>query len=185
MTLNNSWGYTTTDHNWKSPQTVVQMLVRVVSKGGNFLLNFGSTAEGEMPTEAMKIMKPVGGWLRVNGEAIYGARPSHLEKVTEFPAVKRGKRMVKPDPEVFWLTTSRPADRSTGQPDRIYLHIFQWPGTEFTLPVMKQRVSGAYMLADPTHTALKVSQNGSGVTVHLPTTAPDPIASVLVLQSRL
>jgi alpha-L-fucosidase len=78
MTLNGAWGFTASDHNWKSPQTVVQMLAEVVSKGGNFPLNFGPTAEGEMPPEAVKIVEQVGAWLRVNGEAIYGAGPSDL-----------------------------------------------------------------------------------------------------------
>ncbi len=57
MTLNGAWGFTATDHNWKSQQTVVQMATRVASKGGNLLLNFGPTAEGEIPSESVEIMK--------------------------------------------------------------------------------------------------------------------------------
>ena len=97
--------------NWKSPQTVVQMLAEVVSKGGNFLLNFGPTAEGELPADGVKIVKQVGAWLRVNGEAIYGAGPSNLkgmgtptgkftEVVAKTEAGKAARRKSRPTREV-------------------------------------------------------------------------------------
>ncbi len=49
MTMNNHWGYNKNDHNWKSTQVLVRNLVDCASKGGNYLLNVGPTAEGLIP----------------------------------------------------------------------------------------------------------------------------------------
>ena len=57
MTLNDSWGYTETDHNWKTPQRDIHQLLEVVSKGGTFLLNVGPTAEGEIPAPSVETLK--------------------------------------------------------------------------------------------------------------------------------
>jgi alpha-L-fucosidase len=51
------------------------MLVDVVSKNGNLLLNVGPKPDGTIPEEAQRILQEVGAWLKVNGEAIYGSRP--------------------------------------------------------------------------------------------------------------
>lgn len=73
-TMNNSWGYKSYDHDWKSPLEVLSWLVDVVSRGGNYLLNVGPTGEGVIPPESARILREVGRWLRVNGDAIYGTR---------------------------------------------------------------------------------------------------------------
>ena len=185
MTLNGAWGYNAKDHNWKTPQKVVQMLARVVSKGGNFLLNFGPTAEGEIPAESLGIMKQVGAWLRVNGEAIYGAGPSDLI-ATGKPVAEAGNatggKVKKNEPEIDWLATSRPADKATGQPAEIYLLIFKWPAGQLEVKGMTNQVSKAYLLGDATHTPLKFSQQNETISVALPANVPDPIAVVVCLE---
>ena len=54
---------------------IIDMLVRIVSRGGNLLLNIGPRADGTVPYEQVKPLLETGEWLRVNGEAIYGTRP--------------------------------------------------------------------------------------------------------------
>ena len=69
-----SWGYARGD-TYKSPDEIVQLLVDVVSKNGNLLLNIGPKADGTIPPQARHILQAVGTWLHANGEAIYGTRP--------------------------------------------------------------------------------------------------------------
>jgi alpha-L-fucosidase len=71
---NNSWGYIEND-TFKSPEFIVHQLVDIVSKNGNLLLNIGPRSDGTIPEEVQHILLDVGGWLKVNGEAIYGTRP--------------------------------------------------------------------------------------------------------------
>lgn len=74
MTLGNSWSYKPDDH-YKSARKVVHMLVDIVAKGGNYLLNVGPDATGELPTAAVARLAEIGAWMKVNGEAIYATRP--------------------------------------------------------------------------------------------------------------
>lgn len=71
---NKSWGYLAKDE-YKSPDFIVHQLVDIVSKNGNLLLNVGPRADGTIPDEVQQILLSVGGWLKVNGEAIYGSTP--------------------------------------------------------------------------------------------------------------
>jgi len=60
---------------FKTVDQIVDVLVDIVSKNGCMLLNVGPTAEGEIPEVGKKLLRGIGKWLRVNGEAIYGTRP--------------------------------------------------------------------------------------------------------------
>jgi alpha-L-fucosidase len=71
---NRSWGYIEHD-TFKSPEFVVHQLVDIVSKNGNLLLNIGPRSDGTIPDEVQQVLRDVGSWLKVNGEAIYGTRP--------------------------------------------------------------------------------------------------------------
>ena len=71
---NKSWGYIEGD-TFKTARSIVQQLVDIVSKNGNLLLNVGPRSDGTIPDEVQKILRDIGAWLRVYGEAIYGTRP--------------------------------------------------------------------------------------------------------------
>jgi alpha-L-fucosidase len=73
MTLGDSWSYIKKE-NFKSTETVLQNLVNIVSRGGNYLLNVAPGPDGEWHEEAYVKLKEIGEWMRVNGEAIYGSR---------------------------------------------------------------------------------------------------------------
>ncbi|MDR2863048.1 MAG: alpha-L-fucosidase [Puniceicoccales bacterium] len=69
-----SWGYTRSESN-KPPRQIVRNLVDIVSKNGNLLLNIGPKPDGTITEGQKKVLLAIGGWLKVNGEAIYGTRP--------------------------------------------------------------------------------------------------------------
>ena len=69
-----SWGFIDGD-TFRSPESLIQQLVDIVSKNGCLLLNVGPKPDGTIPEEAQKILLEMGRWLAKNGEAIYGTRP--------------------------------------------------------------------------------------------------------------
>lgn len=74
MTMNDSWGYQHNDHNYKSPNQVINILVETISKGGNLLLDIGPKADGSIPDEQVEILKELGRWTSKHKEAIYETR---------------------------------------------------------------------------------------------------------------
>ena len=72
VTLNESWSYHAGDHEWKSEAQVLDMLARCAQGKGNLLLGVGPAPEGDVPADALKVLRRVGEWLRRNSEAIYG-----------------------------------------------------------------------------------------------------------------
>ncbi len=69
-----SWGYVEND-NFRTPESMLQELIDVVSKNGCLLLNIGPKPDGTIPEQAQKILLDMGRWLALNGESIYGTRP--------------------------------------------------------------------------------------------------------------
>ena len=159
-TINDTWGFKSYDHNWKSTEDLLHKLVDIVSKGGNYLLNVGPTAEGVIPQPSVDRLRAMGEWLQVNGEAVYGTAPGPIQGVD-------------------WC-------RSTARPGVVYLHVFEWPeGGQLRVKFADQRSvpTGAYLLADKAKTPLHafVARDGKTLIVEGPAEAPDKIDTVVVL----
>ena len=75
MTMNDSWGYTGADDNWKSSKNVVRNLVTCAMGGGNYLLNIGPKPDGSVPEQSVNVLTEVGKWMSKNGPTIYEAEP--------------------------------------------------------------------------------------------------------------
>jgi alpha-L-fucosidase len=73
MTMANSWSYVPNDK-YKPTNELIEKLVDIVSKGGNYLLNIGPSPEGELDEVAYSRLQEIGLWMKTNGEAIYGSR---------------------------------------------------------------------------------------------------------------
>jgi alpha-L-fucosidase len=91
MTLGDSWSFVPEDK-YKSARTIVNMLVDVVAKGGNFLLNVGPDGNGELPPVAIQRLREIGEWMKINGDAIYSTRPiaPYKQGKISFTALKDG-----------------------------------------------------------------------------------------------
>ena len=157
MTINDTWGYKFFDHNWQSTQTLVRNLIDIASKGGNYLLNVGPTAEGLIPQPSVERLKEMGQWMAVNGEAIYATQASPFEQ-----------------PQ--W-------GRFTQKPGILYAHILDWAKDgKLHIPPIEDKVTKVYLLTDSARKPLKFEQSAAGIAVSLPLKAPGPIASVVVLE---
>ncbi|MBO4356198.1 MAG: alpha-L-fucosidase, partial [Clostridia bacterium] len=80
ITMNDHWGYCSTDFNYKTGKVVVRKLVECVSKGGNLLLNVGPEATGRFPDRSIEVLSEVGKWMKKNSDAIYGGDRCGLPK---------------------------------------------------------------------------------------------------------
>jgi alpha-L-fucosidase len=89
MTMATQWSYKP-DDKYKSTRQLIGLLVNIVAKGGNFLLNVGPNADGELPEPALQRMHEIGQWLKVNGAAIYGTRPVPPYKVGQVCLTRKG-----------------------------------------------------------------------------------------------
>ncbi len=73
MTMNDTWGYKSDDHNWKSARDLIHNLVDVAAKGGNYLLNVGPDAQGVIPAESASRLAAIGQWMAVNHSVVYNS----------------------------------------------------------------------------------------------------------------
>jgi alpha-L-fucosidase len=155
MTMNDNWGWAKFDHNWKSAEQLVLLLVETASKGGNLLLNVGPMGDGRIPEESVSRLREIGRWMRAHGAAIYGTTASPF--------------------------TSAPF-RVTAGPHRLNVFIHEWRPGEFELPGLRTSPRSATLLADPRAGALRTRVTGTGVAVTLPDRAPPGFCPVVTLE---
>ena len=160
MTMNDHWGYNKADKNFKSTKEIITMLADIASKGGNYLLNVGPTAEGLIPQESIERLAALGKWMKLNSESIYGTQASPF-------------RMVP------W---GRCTQKSMRTGTILYLHVFDWPSNgKLVLPGLLNTPDKAFLLADPGKVPLKIKRNSDALVITLPRESPDSINSVVAI----
>ncbi len=159
MTINDTWGYKSYDQNWKSSETLVRNLIDIASKGGNFLLNIGPDALGQVPEDITDRLQDVGVWMKANSKAIYGTSPSPFKNLP------------------WGRCTVKMANSET----TLYLHVYEWPvNGKLLVPGLKNRVVGAKLLRGGK--TLTSVQSDAGVVVSLPALATDKFSSTVVMR---
>lgn len=90
LTMANSWSYVPNDQ-YKTTHKLIHLLVDIVAKGGNLLLNIGPDAQGQWSDTAYVRLKEIGDWMKINSECIYNSQPIEPYKSEQFCFTKVGK----------------------------------------------------------------------------------------------
>jgi alpha-L-fucosidase len=155
MTINQRWAYNANDREYKSAELLIQSLVKVASRGGNFLLNVGPQPDGLIQPEFQQRLRAMGDWLAINGESIYG---------TTYGPVQNMKSV-----------------RTTAKRGRLFLHIFDWPSLPLEISGLDSKVMSAHLLAGGQ--SLKFRQTERRLQIDLPQQAPDPNVTVIAVRT--
>lgn len=159
MNIGSSWGYKSWEKAWKPSREIARNLLTIAGLGGNYLLNVGPDAYGEVPEEARRCLKEVGEWMKTNGEAVYGTRRSNIR------------------PE--WGAVSR---KDEGKNTVLYVCVFDRPADgKVTLPC-KLDGRRATLLADGSEVML--ANKKDNIEIMLPEGFDDPIATVIKLELK-
>lgn len=145
MTMNGTWGYRTADTNWKSSAVLIRNLCDIASKGGNYLLNVGPMADGNIPDASIRILAEIGKWMKVNGESIYGTHRAPLNQ-----------------PEWGRITQKIESENKI----TLYLQIFEWPlQGKIIIPFEFKMIDDIRLLSENQKLTYQLSENKITITV--------------------
>jgi alpha-L-fucosidase len=173
-----SWGYIK-DERFRTPESLIDELVDIVSKNGCLLLNIGPKSDGTIPEEVQKILLDMGKWLSVNAEAIYTTRP--------WKVYGEGPTKVVGGSFKDTATSGYSAHdiRFTAKGDTLYAIALAWPedgklsikslasGSQLT----KREIKAVRMLGSKAK--LKWTRSADGLIVELPNERPGNYAFAL------
>ncbi|MBB2145126.1 alpha-L-fucosidase [Pedobacter sp. LMG 31464] len=162
MTMNGTWGFRNSDTKWKSSPTLIHNLIDIASKGGNYLLNIGPKPDGSFPEASVERLKDLGTWMKTYSEAIYATQAS-------------------PIPTQTWGRVTR-KDHANGN-TTLYLSVFEWPKNgELVVKGLSNEVVSAQLLNNGNK--VTINKAADQITLKLPTTAPNEVASVIKVEVK-
>lgn len=165
-TIASGWGYQREEPGYKTADQLVALLVEVVSKGGNLLLNIGPTGRGEIDRVSLQRLREVGEWMRAHGRSIYGCTQPDDDLDLSLP----------PGVTATWNPEKR----------RLYLHLPQWPTQALRIPGWEGRVAYAQLLDDASEIPINEPEFVDGpapgeLHLKLPIKRPEVISPVVEL----
>jgi alpha-L-fucosidase len=163
QTMTDTWGFKKKDLNWKSSAELIGELVETSSKGGNYLLNIGPTALGEVPQASVERLRDMGKWLRINGKSIYGIKANPFSKSSWGWYTQRGL---------------------PGNITRLYCHVLDWPENgKLVVEGLNKQPVDIFPLSDKNRNPRRLSQadKESEIIVVFPDRNLDFVDLVLVL----
>ncbi len=183
--MGRSYGYNRAEQldNYHTNRELVLMLIDLVSRGGNFLLDIGPTADGRIPVIMQERLVAMGRWLKVNGEAIYESAPwarTRQWSEGQQPKLETGEFMTRYE-VTDYIERKKPGQAVietffTAKGGDVYAIVPGWPGAKLTLRnVTAPAAMQASMLGRPG--SLKWSAAGSDVVVEMPPAPGDAAQS--------
>jgi alpha-L-fucosidase len=156
-TINGSWGFNITDHNYKTVKELIHYLVNAASLNTNFLLNVGPMPNGVIQTEFQDTLNAIGKWMQVNGASIYGTRGA-----------------VTPTQE--WGVVTR-------KNGNLFVHIFKRPSSNFIfLPGLKEKIGTAHLFAK--QQKVKFKEVPEGLFIYTDELPLDDIDTIVQLECK-
>uniref|UniRef100_A0AAU2VGI9 alpha-L-fucosidase n=1 Tax=Streptomyces sp. NBC_00003 TaxID=2903608 RepID=A0AAU2VGI9_9ACTN len=157
-TMNGAWGYSSwAENSYRSVKDIVQELVTVVSRDGNYLLNIGPKGDGTATPGSVTVLNGLASWMAIYSDSIHGTSGS------PFAA------------EPAW-------GRITKKNGKLFAHVFTWPtnGT-LQIPAVRNTINRVYLMNSPS-TSLSYSVSGGTINVTVPTGAPNANDSVVCVE---
>ena len=178
-----SWGYTK-DQKYKTADRLVDDLIDIVSKNGCLLLNVGPRADGTIPEKDQEILRGIGSWLDINGEAIY--ETTFWKTFGEGPTSVSTGHVSESKDKPFTAEDIR----FTTNGDALYVIGLKWP--ENNKVTVKTLAENSELYTDDigsvsllgSEESLKWTRDGNGLNVQLPESAPSPYAYVLKVTKK-
>ncbi len=128
QTFSGSWGYYRDEMSWKSPEMLIQLLINMVSNGGNMIMNVGPTARGYLDYRAEAALKVYADWMKYNSRSIYGCTMA--------------------EPELLALCPNGCRFTQSEDGKRLYIHIIEYPYNYLEIPGLAGKVEYAQFLHD-------------------------------------
>ncbi|MFD8984545.1 alpha-L-fucosidase, partial [Streptomyces sp. NPDC059564] len=157
-TMNGQWGYTDwAENSYRPVKDIVQEMVTVISRDGNYLLNIGPKGDGTVTAGATTVLGGLASWMAVHADSIHGTSGS------PFAA------------EPSW-------GRITKKNGKLFAHVFTWPtGGTLQIPEVHNTISRVYLMNNPS-VSLSYTVSGGQINVSVPPTAPNANDSVVCVE---
>jgi alpha-L-fucosidase len=153
-THNDSWGYAAADLNFKSAREIAERLVRVVSRGGVYMLNIGPDGKGRMPADSVQMLRELGEWVKKHEDAIHGTEPTPLGPLAWGGCTRRGSRL--------------------------YLHVFDWSADgRLVVPGLQAKITRASIGG----ATIRAASTVDGCELRLPEKRPAGLIPVVTLDT--
>ena len=169
QTFSGSWGYFRDEMSWKTPRMLIELLINMVSYGGNMIMNVGPTARGCFDDRSINALSVYEKWMKFNGRSIYGCTMA--------------------DPEFKAPDGCRLTQSADGK--RIYLHLIEYPLRHLPLDGFGGKVEYAQFLHDASEILITESikkemgdatkEETSTVILQIPALQPDVTVPVIEL----
>lgn len=136
-TLNDTWGFNRYDRNWKNPDDIIRLLLKINSRGGNYLLNIGPDSLGRVPEGSINVLDQVGKYVQENADAIFDTKRVDIYAY-----------------ELEWSQFTR-------KDNKLFVHMLQ-PKIRIELLNVGNKVKRAYLIKDGTELSFKMMRTCEG-----------------------